>query len=904
MNAKTHSPDEIYFAAMERESPEERAAYLREACGSDVDLRRRVERLLRAQSKIGDFMDSPALGPTIGLTPTHALEAPGDVIGPYKLLEEIGEGGMGTVFMAEQSRPVRRKVALKVVKPGMDTKQVVARFEAERQALALMDHPNIAKVLDAGATESGRPYFVMELVRGIPITEYCDREHLTIAERLELFVLVCRAVQHAHQKGVIHRDLKPSNILVTVIDGTAVPKIIDFGIAKATGGTLTDRTLYTGFAQLIGTPLYMSPEQADLSGVDVDTRSDIYSLAVLLYELLTGTTPFDGDTIKKAAFDEVRRIVREQDPPKPSTRISMLGESLTTISAKRKAAPKQLGHALRGELDWIVMKALEKDRRRRYETANDFAADVMRYLTDKPVEACPPSTWYRFAKYARRNRVVLTASALVGAALIAGTAVSVWQARKARQAAAAAAARADETQQIVDYLFKDVFGAASPERWQKSRPMTVSELLAQAEATISERFRGKPLVEARCRAALADLYFLIDAKKAEAHAARAVELFSEVLGFDHPDTLKAREVQIYVMGLFWANPGVQEKRVPLIRSLLADRRRVLGATHPDTIAAMSTLADGLAILHEFAEAEVLAATAQADGERFLGPLHPVTLLALRNHAVVASLQGQDARAEALIRRATDGYAQAGLMLDPAALLAHGDCIAILRREGKIVEAIPVAERALDAATSLWGENGIRTEWAFGRLVGLYRDSGNQVAYRDFVQNTLRQELATPRDASPDSGRKRSARLAYSALRLVTLPEGIPFDRNLALSGAQEAVAQHGDWDDPYTILAVVYYRFGQLDDAMKAIQASTARPRWKGGDDFDWLVLALIHARRGEMDEARQWYNKARNRKNPVDFNRDDLKPLREEAEALLSMTAPPKRSKSNSNRKPTSSRK
>src|SRR4051812_45153164 len=295
-------------------------------------------------------------------------EQPGTIIGPYKLLEQIGEGGFGLVFMAEQERPVRRRVALKVIKPGMDTKQVIARFEAERQALALMDHPNIAHVLEAGATESGRPYFVMELVRGIPITEFCDQNRLCIDERLKLFTTVCQAVQHAHQKGIIHRDIKPTNVLVTLHDGVPVPRVIDFGVAKATGQRLTDKTLFTGFAQMIGTPLYMSPEQAEMSGLDVDTRSDIYSLGVMLYELLTGTTPFSRERLQQAAYDEIRRIIREEEPLKPSTRISTLGATAALVSSQRKSDPQKLSHLVRGELDWLVMRCLEKDRNRRYET--------------------------------------------------------------------------------------------------------------------------------------------------------------------------------------------------------------------------------------------------------------------------------------------------------------------------------------------------------------------------------------------------------------------------------------------------------------------------------------------------------------------------------------------------------
>jgi WD40 repeat protein/serine/threonine protein kinase len=401
----------VFAEALQIQDPEAQAAFLDRVCAGNRELRANVESLLSAYAA-GEFLEAPAPVPIRTVDKSAFTEAPGTMIGSYKLLEQIGAGGFGIVFMAEQQHPVRRKVALKVLKPGMDSKQVVARFEAERQALALMDHTNIARVLDAGATDSGRPYFVMELVRGIPITDFCDHNQLPVRERLELFVAVCQAVQHAHQKGIIHRDLKPSNVLVTLLDGTPVVKVIDFGIAKALGQErLTEKTLCTGFAQMIGTPLYMSPEQAEMSGQDADTRTDIYSLGVLLYELLTGTTPFDKERLKAASYDELRRIIREEEPAKPSTRISTLGQAATTVSANRKSEPKRLSQLFRGELDWIVMKALEKDRNRRYDTASSFGADVERYLHDEPVHVCPPSALYRFRKFARRNKAALTTAA-------------------------------------------------------------------------------------------------------------------------------------------------------------------------------------------------------------------------------------------------------------------------------------------------------------------------------------------------------------------------------------------------------------------------------------------------------------------------------------------------------------
>jgi serine/threonine protein kinase/WD40 repeat protein len=546
MRSQSDDVARIFGEAAELQNPAERAAYLDGACGQDARLRAEVEQLLHHDDAAGSFLDRTNPPGLVATLDELTAERPGAVIGPYKLLEQIGEGGFGVVFMAEQTRPVRRKVALKVIKPGMDTRQVIARFEAERQALALMEHPNIARVLDAGTTPSpqplspsegerglvlappparreaatdaplspvlggegsgvrgfGRPYFVMELVRGLSMTDYCDQNNLPIRERLELFVTVCQAVQHAHQKGIIHRDIKPSNVLVTLHDGKPVVKVIDFGVAKALGQQLTDKTLFTNFAQMIGTPLYMSPEQAEWSGLDVDTRSDIYSLGVLLYELLTGTTPFDKERLKQASFDEIRRIIREEEPPKPSTRMieqrrsglpsrtstaegparqaGPTAQAATTAAEKRRGNPLELSRLFRAELDWIVMKALEKDRNRRYETANGLAMDVQRYLHDEPVLACPPSVGYRLRKFGRKNGTLLATAAAFAVLLITlavGASLFAWSTDRQLQETRKAQ---DETKLE---LYRSLVAQARANRLSRRTGRRVHSLEILAEAT-------------------------------------------------------------------------------------------------------------------------------------------------------------------------------------------------------------------------------------------------------------------------------------------------------------------------------------------------------------------------------------------------------------------------------------
>jgi serine/threonine protein kinase/tetratricopeptide (TPR) repeat protein len=696
----------IFLEAIEEHTPGQWPAFLEQACAGEGGLRAEVEKLLRAQAAIGSFHEAPqfSLPETVD---EPIAERPGTIIGPYRLLEQIGEGGFGIVFMAEQQGPIRRKVALKVLKPGMDTRQVIARFEAERQALALMDHPNIAKVLDAGATDSGRPYFVMELVRGGPITEFCDKNHLAPEARLRLFLDVCHAIQHAHHKGIIHRDVKPTNVLVTLHDGAPVVKVIDFGVSKAMAQRLTERTLFTAYGQMIGTPEYMSPEQAEMSGLDIDTRSDVYALGVLLYELLTGTTPLESKRLREAGYAELQRLIREEEAPRPSTRLSSLGVSATVLAVNRGLDVKRLEQVLAGDLDWVVMKALEKDRNRRYVTPGSFAEDIERYLRREAIVARPPSRVYRVKKFAQRNRAaVLTASAIV-TALLVGAAVATWQAvvaTRAKQDALAAAraekeakelaqAREAETTAVLKFVEKRVLAAARPEGQAGGlgREVTLGRAVEAALPYVEKSFADQPLIEARLRMTLGQSFWYLGKGHITAQQCeKARALYTKHLGPDHPDTLKS----MHNLARAYHALGRYAEALRLKEETLAQRQARLGPDHPDTLMTMNSLAAGYSVLGRHAEAlQLYEKTLELRKDR-LGPNHPDTLHSMHNLAVGYSALGR--QAEALhLREKTLELRQAQLGPDhPDTLASIEDLANGYQALGRHVEALPLYQNTL------------------------------------------------------------------------------------------------------------------------------------------------------------------------------------------------------------------
>jgi eukaryotic-like serine/threonine-protein kinase len=648
-------------------------------------------------------------------TSVGGSEAAGTRIGPYKLLQRIGEGGMGTVWMAEQTEPVKRRVAVKLIKVGMDSQQVLARFEAERQALALMDHPSIARVLDAGTTENGRPFFVMEMVKGVPITKYCDDHHLPPKERLQLFIQVCNAIQHAHHKGIIHRDIKPSNVLVGEYDGKPLPKVIDFGLAKATAQSLTERTLVTNFGGILGTIEYMSPEQTEFNSMDIDTRADIYALGVMLYELLTGTTPLSGQRPKQAALDEVLRLVREGEPPKPSSRLTESKDSLTVVAAQRMTEPMRLTRLVRGELDWLVMKALEKDRNRRYDTANAFALDIQRYLKDEPVLASPPSTLYRMRKFAKRNKGSLVAAALVLLALvggIVGTTLGLLQAREQRDAADVARQTAetqrdravkaeDEARAVLGFFESKVLAAARPKGQDGGLGIdaTIRAAADAAEPKIGDGFRDNPLVEASIRAVLGSTYyFLGEANLAIRQHQRALELRKSHLPAEHPDTL----VSMNHLASAYLQAGRINDALPLFEQTLKVRRATLGPEHRDTLESMNNLAAAYQLGKRYKDAVPLYKETLKLRTETLGAEHPKTLDTMTNLALAYQATGRHKDALPLLeetlrlQRANQGEKH----LD--ALGTMNNLALALWSTKRLSEAVPLYDETLKLAKDLLG----------------------------------------------------------------------------------------------------------------------------------------------------------------------------------------------------------
>jgi serine/threonine protein kinase/Tfp pilus assembly protein PilF len=727
----------------------QRAAFLADACGGDLALRHRMEILLEAHDNPDSRLNpnSPAFIPTIAQP--ASVVALNNQIGPYKLLQPIGEGGMGTVYMAEQTEPVQRKVALKLIKPGMDSRQVISRFEAERQALALMDHPHIAKVLDAGTTDAGLPYFVMELVRGTPITKYCDEHQLTPRERLELFIPVCQAVQHAHQKGIIHRDLKPSNVLVALYDGRPVPKVIDFGVAKATGQKLTDRTMYTEFGAIVGTLEYMSPEQAESNQLDIDTRSDIYSLGVLLYELLTGTTPFEKKRLKDAALLEILRIIREDEPQKPSTRLSTTDE-LPSISANRGLEPKTLSALVRGELDWIVMKALEKDRDRRYETANGFALDIQRYLADEPVAACPPSAAYRFRKFARRNKAAFAIGATVAAALVVAIVTlvvsNVLVRSESHQKELALEEKDRALKQKDEALVEKV--EALKQKGQalieKGEALTAAENAAAAEKAANTQAQKRLAQIEKANDILGSIFENLDpseiAKEERPLQAILVEKLdravAELEGESIGDPLVVAAMQT-TLGYSLVSLGEPDKAIVLLEKARTTRQAELRNEHPDTLAGMNILANAYQAAGKWDLALPLFEETLKLRKVRLGPEHPDTLTSMNNLALAYLDLGKLDLALPLFEETLQLRKSHQGDEDPLKLIGMNNLALAYMQAGKLDLALPLFEETLQLRKAKHGVDHPDTLISMSNLGSAYRAAGKPDLALPLIEETLK-----------------------------------------------------------------------------------------------------------------------------------------------------------------------
>jgi serine/threonine protein kinase len=735
---------ELFLQAIERPA-EERSAFLRAECGDDPDLCREVDALLHADDGFvaGDPLPSilrgsgvaDVMGQPLGVRDVDAEDGVGsslremetpEQVGPYRLLRKVGEGGMGVVYEAEQQQPVRRKVSLKLIKWGMDTKEVIARFESERQALALMNHPTIASVYDAGATEQGRPYFAMEFIHGIPVTEYCDKHRLTIPERLELVIQVCEGVQHAHQKGIIHRDLKPPNVLVTVQDGRPVPKIIDFGVAKATSQRLTEHTIYTQMGQLVGTPAYMSPEQAEMTNLDVDTRTDVYSLGVLLYELLVGAQPFDAGELRKTPLSEIQRRLREVEPPRPSTKVGTLGKEAVKSAGNRRLDEKTLVRQLRGDLDWITMKALEKDRTRRYDTAASLATDIKRYLRHEPILAGPPSASYRFRKFARRNRVPL---AFVGTVFLLFTLALVESNRQGTKVR-----RARDEAELVIASLEDLLASADPNK--RGRDATLREILDDAASTMGKRFQGQPRVEARLRFTVGKTFEALgEYDKAESNLRRAIDVGERELGPEHPETLRSK---VELANVHREQARYDESEA-LLRETLAIRRRVLGPEHPQTLETMTSLVSILVYQKRAAEAEVLGRETLRLNRRVLGDDNLQTLISMHYLARAIQDQGRLAEAETLFKETIDIKRRALGDDHLETLKSMSDLANVYSSQGRIGEAHALYLKTLERQRRVLGLGHSHTLITMNNLGLSYLTQRRYAEAEAVLRETVEQE---------------------------------------------------------------------------------------------------------------------------------------------------------------------
>jgi serine/threonine protein kinase len=802
----------IFCQALELESAEEVSRFLNDACRDDVKLRQEVLALLGSHREAGNFLGGASSeGDTIEHSPI--AERPGTIIGPYKLLQQIGEGGFGVVFLAEQERPVNRRVALKIVKPGMDTRQVIARFEAERQALAMMDHPNIAKVHDAGATETGRPYFVMDLVKGVPITKYCDEHHLTPRQRLELFIPVCQAVQHAHQKGIIHRDLKPSNVMVALYDGRPVPKIIDFGVAKATGPKLTDRTMFTEIGAVIGTFEYMSPEQAELNQLDVDTRSDVYSLGVLLYELLTGTTPLERGRLKNSALQEVLRLIREEEPPIPSTRISTAVD-LPSLAANLGTEPARLSGVVRGELDWIVMKCLEKERNRRYESASSLARDVERYLADEPVQACPPSVAYRLKKYIRRNKVGALAGSAVVIALVVGLALAMTGFVQARREARISAAEAAKATAISD-LLQTALQSANPDQ-AKGSDYTVRQLLDDFSGGLANQLLGQPEVEAQLRDTIGNAYRRLGLYDLAAPQYQAALALRRRIG--GTDTAEYAEILLdYAQNLGEQQRTADAERTA--REAIHIYRRA-GVSGRPLVKALWILQLKLAYRAEFAEEEAVVKEALAIAEAN-GAEYPELANMMHLHALQMSIQGDHAGAEEWARRAVDMHRRLHGNEHPETAYGLADLGRVLRDRKKYREAESAFREALAIFRRYHGDGDDH------RIVSFIREELNRVprtqgdtAGAEGHEHGAQERFNNAEQGTGSAAANRSVRLAENALDRELREALKSFDNEIADSPDNRS--QRLTQAATYRQVAEIDLKNGKIDEALDYLTTAVA----------------------------------------------------------------------------------